>query len=95
MGMFDSLYDAQGREWQTKAYDYMLDRYKIGDRMPPPDEWPDADSTYQVEVLGGDYGDHEFINLFATVRDDVLVDVPAERDPSLPLVDYCGALVQP
>jgi len=48
MGMFDSLFDSKGREWQTKAFDCLLDEYRVGDLMPEADA-----STYQVEVLGG------------------------------------------
>ena len=86
MGMFDSLYDSKGREWQTKAFDCLLDEFRVGDPMPDADA-----STYQVAVLGGKNG--EFIESFATVRDDVLEQVPATRDIRLALIDYCGGII--
>ena len=79
MGMFDSLYDKHGNQWQTKAFDCLLANYDIGDSIPGDD----LPASYQVEVLGD-------TESYATVRDGVLVAVPAERDPSLPLVDYYG-----
>jgi len=81
--MFDSLYDVDGNEWQTKAYHNLLDNYLIGDRITagPP-------FTYQVKVLGGD--EPPFTYSHATIRDGVLAAVPADRDPNLPLLDYHG-----
>lgn len=80
MGMFDSLYDPHGNEWQTKAYHRLLDRYTIGDQMPARD---DGSKAYQVKVLGD-------VESFATIRDDHLEQVPVDRDLTLPLVDYYG-----
>lgn len=85
MGMFDSLYDAEGREWQTKAYARILDQVEIGEVMPDPEDAPAFDS-YQVEVLGGVYG--EYVWSLATIRDHMLVAVPDERIEDLPLVGY-------
>lgn len=81
MGMFDSFYDANGDEWQTKAYGNALVNYDIGDEIPegPP-------FTYQVRVLG----DPEDGYGLATIRDGRLAEVPAERDLALPLLDYHG-----
>lgn len=89
MGMYDSLYDADGHDWQTKAYDCELERFQIGDRLPPTD-YPAT--TYQVEVLG-DPEPGTFIETFATIRDRVLESVPVERDESLPLIDYFGGMI--
>lgn len=88
MGMFDSLYadrSATGYddEWQTKAYWCELDSYFIGDEMPPVKPYELDD--YQVEVSG---------DRFATVRDGRLVEVPAERDATLPLLNYSGHLTE-
>ena len=82
--MFDSIQDANGDEWQTKAFGCGLDVWKIGGRIRggPP-------FTYQVEVLGGPRG--ECIDSFATVREGVIEKVPAKRDKNLPLLDYGGA----
>lgn len=82
MGMFDSLYDATGIEWQTKAFNCELDRYQIGDRIGPP-------FTYQAKVLGGPRGEDSRY-AYATIREGVLVEVPADRDETLPLLDYYG-----
>jgi len=91
MGMFDSLYDGNDNEWQTKAFACILDRFELGQTLPAPS---DADvHTYQVEVLGEIDG--EYVNSFATVRDDVLRAVPAERDTTMPRVDYSGWLIEP
>lgn len=85
MGMFDSLYDAAGNEWQTKAFDCCLNSYRIGDRIVggPP-------FTYQVEVLGGDDLHREFVDSHATVIDGALRSVNVQRDHSLPLLGYDG-----
>lgn len=84
MGMFDSLYDANGNEWQTKAFSCNLVDYRIGDRLS------DA-GDYQVEVLGGPRPGS--VDSFATVRAGVLAEVPADRDHSLLLLDYYGGPV--
>ena len=82
MGMFDSLYDATGIEWQTKALNCELDRYRIGDRIGPL-------FTYQAKVLGGPRGEDSRY-AYATIRDGALVEVPAGRDETLPLLGYYG-----
>lgn len=87
MGMFDSMTDAEGVEWQTKAFDCDLDRWTIGDRIETGEDYP---ASYQVEVIGGVPW-----NALATIRDKVLVAVPAERDRSLPLVGYHGDIQEP
>lgn len=87
MGMFDSLIDAHGHEWQTKAFARCLDRYRIGDEIPA-----DGPAAYQVEILGG--GSPDDIDSLATIRDGVLEAVPAERDPRLPLLDYSGRVIE-
>ena len=84
MGMFDTLLDANGHDWQTKAFDCSLETWRIGDVMPPDDH----PATYQVRVLGDPDG--SFVESFATVERGVLVAVPASRNPLLPLIDYHG-----
>jgi hypothetical protein len=92
MGMFDSLYDADGREWQTKAFDCNLDVYRIGDTVPA-----DCAATYQVEVMtsDGDWRNRTFTDSLATVRDGVLSTIPDQRDERLPLLNYSGHVVAP
>jgi hypothetical protein len=34
MGMFDSFYDAQDNDWQTKAFGRSLAQWSIGDAIP-------------------------------------------------------------
>lgn len=82
MGMFDSLYDTEGNEWQTKAFSCNLDRYEAGDKMPA------SVDDFQVEVFGGPK--RISVDSHATVRDGILTKVPDERDESLPLMDYHG-----
>lgn len=82
MGMFDSLYDANGEEWQTKAYACLLDQYEIGDKIDA------SDATYQVEVLGEVEG--EWVDSFATVENGILTAVPANRNPAMRLHNYSG-----
>lgn len=91
MGMFDSLFDDLGHEWQTKAFYRVLDVYKIGDRMPRSDFPASYPRTYQVAILGGE-DDRSFTNSYATVRDDVLTSVHDLRVLYLPLIDYRGHL---
>lgn len=93
MGMFDSLHDEDGHEWQTKAFDCNLDVYKIGDRMSRSDFPASYPHTYQVEVLGGDDAD-PYTDSCATVCDGILESVHDPRDESLPLINYCGHLTE-
>ena len=85
MGMSDSLYDSEGREWQTKAFDRVLATFDIGSIITGLQ----ADSC-QVEVLGEI--DRNFVNSYATIINGRLTEVPAERDKSLPLFSYGGSL---
>ena len=99
MGMFDSLHSdyqhTYENEWQTKAYSCNLDEYDIGDEMPDIEAYGPI-QTYQVEVLGGSgsWPDREYIHSFATVSCGVLAAVPSDRDPSLPLFNYSGHLIE-
>lgn len=86
MGMFDSLFDTKGNEWQTKAFGCILDRFEIGDRIV-------SVGDFQVEVCGGE--DPPFEDSFATIRAGVLAAVPVDRDPQLPLMDYHGYILWP
>ena len=83
MGMFDSFYDADGNEWQTKAFGCNLDRYTSNDNVPA------SIDDFQVEVLGGMRG-AKSQDALATIRDRKLSKVPDVRDESLPLMDYHG-----
>jgi hypothetical protein len=82
MGMFDSLYDQLGREWQTKALARSLNRYEIGDKVPGPP------LDHQMEVIG----DHNVVPpyrwAFANIRGGRLAELPVDRDPSLPVRLY-------
>lgn len=81
MGMFDSFYDAEGGEWQTKALGRVLSRWDIGDPVQVPFDC-------QMEALGE--VDGEFVYGLATIREGVLRQVPAARDHTLPLIPYGG-----
>lgn len=83
MGMFDSLYDSKGNEWQTKAFGNSLKRYEIGDKILVPTD------DCQVEVLG-ELNELEFINSYATIKARKLVSVHDDRDLALSLIDYHG-----
>lgn len=89
MGMFDSFYDADGHEWQTKAFDCELDVWRIGDSFTA-----DCGLSFQVYVLGSTgstlNGTYETFESLATIRDGVVAAVPDERDESLFLLDYSG-----
>jgi hypothetical protein len=85
MGMFDSVYDSQGNEWQTKAFDCALDRYEIGDLVG------ESTMTYQFEVFGGPRSELAR-EAFATVESGRISAVPTERDTAVPLVDFHGYL---
>jgi hypothetical protein len=92
MGMFDSFYDPGGREWQTKAFECDLVVWRVGDPFPA-----DGCASFQVEVIssvGSTFdGTYRLLDGYVTVRDCVVAEVPAERDHSLPLIGYFGALV--
>lgn len=85
MGMFDSLYDVEGNEWQTKALGRALSSWRIGDAIPS--EVPD----FQVEV-GRFPG--TWIDALATVRGGVLTAVPDRRHPDLILISYNSGIRQ-
>ena len=80
MGMFDSLYDAEGREWQTKALACLLTRYEIGDEI----EGPPID--HQMQVLGD--GESNWCWGYATIRGGRLVEINRGRDITLSLREY-------
>lgn len=86
MGMFDSLYDADGNEWQTKAMDRVLARYCIGDLIG------ESGASYQMEVVGGYVPGRGIVESFATITAGRLTAVPVERDTKLALIDYGGHL---
>ena len=79
MGLFDSLHDGSGREFQTKALDCILHNYFLGERICVPN-LPD----FQIQILGVGSG----CESFATIRGQKLVGVNVPRDPNLPLLDY-------
>lgn len=81
MGMFDSLYDTNGNEWQTKYFDQVLATYHIGDRVPQQG----ACTNYQIEVIGQC---PDYTRTYATVHNEVLHGVPVDRDPTLPLLGH-------
>lgn len=83
MGMFDSLYDEHGNEWQTKAYDCLLGNYSYGDDLPHLGE---GVADYQVEVRGS------LGSALATVSGNILRALPAPRDTRLPLVGRYGEI---
>lgn len=92
MGMFDSFYDANGDEWQTKAFDCLLDVYRIGERVPPLAGRRSLLTDYQVEIMGGPIpsGNRDS---FVTVRNRVVDAIDVPRDTTLPLVTYHGEVV--
>lgn len=82
--MFDSMYDADGNEWQTKAYGCDLASFRVGDALPSPEA-----ASYQVEILGGPH-DSDPIDSYATILHGVLVSINNPRNSSLPMLDYHG-----
>lgn len=91
MGMFDSLYSPAGSEYQTKALARVLDRYQVGDaiELDAGDALRDV-TDYQMKVYSGS----ESGMVCATVERNLLAQVPAPRDESLPLLDYFGGWLQ-
>lgn len=89
MGMFDSLYSADGIEWQTKAFSRTLITYAIGEPMPVA-----MFDNYQMQVIGGEHGD-PYSWSCATILDGKLVKVPDDRDEQLPLLEYSGSWLIP
>ena len=83
MGMFDSFYDENGDEWQTKAMDCNLDVYDIGDRLTEPP------GDFQMEVIGGPL-ESGCEWAWVTVRGGVVAEVGVKRDPSLMAIGYSG-----
>lgn len=96
MGMFDSFYDADGREWQTKAFDCDLDVWRIGDEF-----LADRAGDFQVEVISGyraiqgdPHSEYLLDRSLVTVAGGTVTAVPAERDPSLMLLAYSGGILE-
>lgn len=85
MGMFDSMWDADGMEWQTKAFDCGLAGYQVGDELPFI-----GTDTYQVEIFGGAKWPGQDADSYATIRDKRLISINDERDETLPLLGYHG-----
>lgn len=84
--MFDSLYDRDGTEWQTKAFGCDLAGYRVGDQLPA------APFDYQLKVLGGEH--HlNYLYSYATVSAGYLASVNDPRDETLPLLDYYGGWI--
>lgn len=94
MGMFDSFIAPDGQEWQTKAFDRQLDVWRVGDPFPA-----DGCVSFQAEVIGSEGstlgGTYRSLDAFVTVRDNVVTEIPATRDPARPLVGYAGGLANP
>lgn len=82
MGMFDSLYDKDRTEWQTKAFGCVLASYQLGDALPGPP------IDYQLDICGGPHGAYE--DSHATIRGGILEALDVPRDHSLPFMDYHG-----
>ncbi|MGQ3384508.1 hypothetical protein [Glutamicibacter sp. TV12E] len=97
MGMFDSLYDSDEREWQTKAYENQLAAYRQGDVLPELEHHPDI-TDYQVEILSGkdvvENGElkHMYLDSFATVIGNKLISIHDPRNRNLPRISYSGDL---
>ena len=86
MGMFDSLRDSKGNDWQTKAFGRTLETYEIGDSLTA------ARINCQVEILGGDH--HlNYVDSYATISAGHLASVNDPRDETLPLLDYSGGWI--
>lgn len=84
MGMFDSFYDENDGEWQTKAFGRSLHRWDIGETVAP------SGISCQVEAIGVERSEHDYAFGLATIRGGVLIAVPDERDESLTLIPYGG-----
>ena len=86
MGMYDSLIDSYGSEWQTKAFhNSTLRKWVIGEK---PDGG--APFTYQVEIMGRDEAIKENFISYATLVDGVIAEVNVPRNKKLPLLCYYG-----
>jgi len=80
MSIYDSIYDQTYTEYQSRALGKMMRSYCLGDTLPIPMSM----SHCQIPVFGKVTGDD-----FATIRDASLVEVPADRDQTLPLITTC------
>jgi len=95
MGMFDSFYDSDDREWQTKAYSNMMSAYRVGDTLPELEDHPDV-TEYQVEILCGiAYPVRKHIDSFATVIGNKLTSIHDSRNLNLPRISYYGYKYDP
>ena len=84
MGMYDSFIDADGNEWQTKAFGLDLAVWRVGDRAPGGEV-----ADYQVEIY--DFRrDEVWMESLATIRGGIVTGVRDKRDTALPLMDSWG-----
>lgn len=95
MGMFDRIV-INGEEIQTKAFGKNLKTYSLGDEVKIEPEigwhndWKNVDyETYQVEGLGNHSRD-----VFIDVEKSYIVGFSLNRNPSVPLFDYDGFIVE-
>lgn len=100
MGMFDSFYDSDDNDWQTKAYENVLAQFRQGDELPPLEEHPDL-TDYQVEVLGCmpvfELGvpKRRYVDSFTTVIGGKVHEINADRDHQYPRINYDGYRYHP
>ena len=81
MGMYDTFEDDKGGDWQAKAMDCELDRYRIGDEIGTGD--------FQMLVLG-DVSTDEIGWAYVTIRSGIVAEIGVPRDAVLPCIDYGG-----
>lgn len=97
MGMFDTVLDDQGREWQTKALGKRLDVYRIGDEAHvafAPASRLDTDDLHDGLLdtrIGPRARDCQISGLAYSGRDGD--DSDEDFDPELDLIAYTNALI--
>lgn len=89
MGMFDSFYDNNGNEWQTKAFDCTLASTEITERVPEQRHGGLNVTTgaHQVECIG------DSRDGWLQFEDGYFIDVTTQPVPGVPAYDYFGCQI--
>lgn len=110
MSTYDTFLDPQtGQAHQSKAFGKRMKAYRPGDTVRPqraplskedyaafhPERWEQivdglTSATLQSRIAHADGDEERYID----VSDGVYTGISAARDPSIPLVDHYGRLVE-
>lgn len=83
MGRYDDISLPDGSTWQTKGLANGFLHYRLGQRVVPPDA---PVQSFQIAVFSDSFVVGHDVGSYGTVIDGVLIEMPSEHDPGLPLL---------